>query len=59
MRTVLWVSTAAICALTFVWPAAISADPEQAAFKLPAIAALIVFFAALLGLLAKRIREAQ
>jgi hypothetical protein len=42
---------AVMCALTFVWPFAISADPSQPVFKWVAIATLILFFASLVLLL--------
>jgi hypothetical protein len=54
-RALLWLSVAAICFLTFVWPFAISIDPEQPYFKAPAIGALLTFFAATGLLLAQRI----
>jgi hypothetical protein len=50
-------SVATICALTFVWPFAVSADPAQAEFRAFAIAAWIGFLAALVLLLACRVRH--
>ena len=54
-RGVLWICVAAICVLTFVWPFAVSTDPAQPAFKIVAIAVLLLFFAAMLVLLAQRL----
>ena len=54
-RAVLWLSIAAMCTLTFVWPFAVSAEPDQPAFKAAAIASLLLFLGALLALLAGRI----
>lgn len=53
----LWCSIVAICVLTFVWPFAISREPEQPAFKIAAIAVLLLFFLSMAVLLAVRLRE--
>jgi hypothetical protein len=57
MTWLLWLSTAAICGLTFVWPFAVSADPDQPAFKYLAIGVLLVFLLSMLVLLACRARR--
>ena len=56
-RGALWGSVAAICALTFAWPFLVSDHAEQPAFKLAAISTLLVFFLAMLVLLAARATE--
>jgi membrane protease YdiL (CAAX protease family) len=56
-RGALWSSVVLICALTFVWPFLVSRDPDQPAFKLAAIAALLLFFLSMSVLLAGRLRE--
>ena len=53
----LWVSILSICLLTFAWPFAVSASPDQPAFKLVAIATLLAFLASILVLLAGRLTE--
>jgi len=54
-RGVFWICVVAICLLTFVWPFAVSPDPAQPAFKIAAIAVLLLFFASMLVLLAERL----
>jgi hypothetical protein len=54
-RGALWCSIAAISVLTFVWPFAVSAAPDQPAFKLGAIAVLLLFLLSMLVLLAERL----
>ena len=54
-RSLLWICVAAICMLTFVWPFAVSPDPAQPAFKIAAIAVLLLFFLSMLVLLAGRL----
>jgi len=54
-RATLWCSVVSICALTFVWPFVVSRDPDQPAFKLVAIAALLLFFLSMLALLVERV----
>ena len=49
------VSVAAMLALTFVWPLAVSADPAHPEFKGAAIVTFILFFAALSALLVLRL----
>ncbi len=49
---------AAMCALTFVWPFAVSPDPSQPVFKWVAIATLISFLAALIAVLIARLVRA-
>jgi len=54
-RSVLWTCVAAICVLTFAWPFVVSPDPAQPAFKIAAIAVLLLFFVSMLVLLAERL----
>ena len=54
-RGALWVSVAFMCILTFAWPFAVSSDPGQPWFEIPAIGTLLLFFLSMLVLLAGRI----
>lgn len=54
-RATLWCSVVLICVLTFVWPFAVSPDPVQPAFKIVAIAVLLLFLLSMLVLLAERL----
>jgi len=54
-RGALWCSVVSICVLTFVWPFAVSSDPDQPAFKISAIAILLLFLLSMLVLLAERL----
>ena len=54
---VMWISIVVMCALTFVWPLAVSADPGHPVFKIAAITTFAVFFASLAALLAVRLKE--
>jgi hypothetical protein len=53
-RAVLWSSVAAMLALTFAWPFAVSADPAQPLFKPVAIATLVAFLASMLAVLVEK-----
>jgi hypothetical protein len=53
-RAALWISVAAMVALTFAWPFVVSADPAQPLFKPVAIAVLVVFLASMLAILVDR-----
>ena len=53
-RVTLWCSVVSICALTFVWPFIVSDSPDQPAFRISAIATLILFFLSMLALLVER-----
>ena len=59
MKALLGLSSAAIVGLTFVWPFAVSREPEQPAFKIAAVATLLVFLASILWLLASRVRRSS
>ena len=48
-------SVVSICVLTFVWPFIVSPDPSQPAFKIGAIAVLLLFLLSMLVLLAERL----
>ena len=50
-QVALALSVAAMLALTFVWPLAVSADPANPEFKAAAIVTFILFFATLAALL--------
>jgi len=54
-RSALWGSVVAICVLTFVWPFVVSPDPAQPAFRIVAIAVLMLFLLSMLVLLAERL----
>jgi len=54
-RGALWFSVALICAQTFVWPFAISSNPDQPAFRAGAIATLLLFLLSMLVLLSERL----
>ena len=55
LRGIFGIAIAAMCALTFVWPFAVSTDPSHPVFKTVAIAALLVFLATLATLLVERV----
>ena len=59
LRWVLAASVASACALTFVWPFAVSADPADPAFRVLAIATLLAFLVSLAALSALRLRRAS
>ena len=62
MAVVRWVfrfSIGAMCALTFVWPFVLSADPAHPPFKVAAIATLLVFLASLVALLTVRLSRSN
>ena len=54
-RGTLWGAVVSICVLTFVWPFVVSLDPDQPAFKIGAIVALLLFLFSMLVLLAERV----
>ncbi len=56
LRVLLTLSAVLACALTFLWPFAVSADPADPAFRAIAIATLVVFLASLAALAALRLR---
>ena len=58
-RWVLAGSIAVICALTFVWPFAVSADPSHPAFRAAALTALISFLSALVVILVEKACRAR
>lgn len=59
LRWIFGSAVAAMCALAFAWPYAVSADPSHPVFKPAAIAALVVFLAALVALLTWRVRDSS
>jgi len=50
-RALLWTSVAAICGLTFVWPALAPAGNADAVYQVLAVAALWAFLGAVAGVL--------
>ena len=58
-RIVFWMSVAAMCLLTFVWPFAVSADASHPVYRVAATFTLLAFFASMLVLLARRARLPQ
>jgi hypothetical protein len=59
LRGILAASAASACALTFVWPFAVSADPADPAFRTVAIATFVAFLFSLVALAALRLRRAR
>ena len=57
LRGILAASVAAACALTFVWPFAVSADPADPAFRTLAIGTFVTFLVSLAALAASRVRR--
>jgi len=57
IQTALIASVVAMLLLTFVWPIAVSADPDHPAFKLAAITTFGMFLLALAVLLAARLGQ--
>lgn len=55
LRGILAASAALACALTFVWPFAVSADPADPAFRTVAIATFVAFLVSLASLAALRL----
>lgn len=56
-RWLLGLSVAAIVALTFVWPFAVSPDPADPCFRIAAIATFLVFLGSLAALVVARLRR--
>ena len=59
LRGVLAASVVGACALTFVWPFAVSADPADPAFRVLATGTLLAFLVSLAALSALRLRRAN
>jgi membrane protease YdiL (CAAX protease family) len=59
LRWVFWFTIVAMCALTFVWPFTVSADPANPAFKVAAIATLLAFLVSLAALLTAGLRRSD
>ncbi len=56
IRITLWITVAAICGLTFVWPALAPDERQDAAYQVAAVAAMWLFIAALAALLWEKAR---
>ncbi len=56
-RWLLGISVAAIVALTFIWPYALSPDPADPRFRVAAIAAFVAFLGSVLALAVARLRK--
>ena len=54
-RAVLWASAGASCILGFVWPLAVSTDPDQPAFRVAAVFTLLAFLSSIVVVLAGRL----
>lgn len=59
LKVAMWTSLAAGVFLAFGWPFLVSRDPASAAFRWLATATLVVFLAALVGLVIARATAAQ
>ena len=57
LRGVLAASVAGACALTFVWPFAVSADPADPAFRTLAIGTFVAFLVSLVAGAALQLRR--